>query len=70
MVMGNMGEYFAKFPEKTYKKKTVLIQPGLDIDCVYYIEKGVVRAHLISTKGNDVTINFIGKGVFFRCHGS
>lgn len=59
-----VSDFFTSFPQKTYLKNSVFIMPNTPINTVFYIEKGMGRVYIISSKGNEVTINFFSKGSF------
>lgn len=39
-------------------KKEYILHPGQVCDCIYYIQKGLIREYFIDEKGNDVSVWF------------
>ncbi|HVU59987.1 MAG TPA: Crp/Fnr family transcriptional regulator [Candidatus Saccharimonadales bacterium] len=58
-------EFFASYPESTYRKTRILLRPGEELTHVFYLADGTVRQYDINPKGEKVVINVFKPGAFF-----
>lgn len=48
-----------------FKKGTVILDPGKNLDSVWFIRKGIVRQYIVTETGEEITIHFFRPGAIF-----
>lgn len=64
-VYAKVGEFFKRYPLRTYPKGQILIFGGQAPESVYYIVAGKVRVYDISYRGDEVIVNIFKPPAFF-----
>lgn len=59
-----LDTFFSQYPEKSYKKGVILVQPGSEPAGIFYIEDGIVRSYSISEEGTEITLNVFKSHAF------
>ncbi len=57
--------FFSKFKTKKYKKGQLIIDPESDIEYVYFLKSGFVKAYAISPEGIETTIHLFSTNSYF-----
>jgi len=65
MIQQQVATFFAKYPQRTYKKGEVLIFAHMDLSTVFYLEQGTVIQYDITPSGDRSVLNTYKKGAFF-----
>ena len=61
----SFDEFFNQFHSKDFKKRSPLINAGIEPTDVYYLKKGYARAYAVSNEGEELTMVVFQPGDFF-----
>ncbi len=64
-VTQKLESYFVDKPRVSYAKGELLVSPGEDINQVFFVAKGRVKAYELSYRGDEVVVNVIKPPTFF-----
>lgn len=56
-VYEELNQKFSHYPEFTYNKGKILLEPSQPIDCLFFLKKGQIRIYVLSPTGEDITIH-------------
>lgn len=63
--MDRVEKFFAAYPLKKYKRKSLLVSPGQKITDIFYLSEGNVRQYVFSREGEEFVIHIFKPGSFF-----
>jgi CRP-like cAMP-binding protein len=64
-VKGKLDKFFTSYHSKKFTKGDILLTPTEEIEGIFYLTNGLVRQFTTSSKGSELTINFLSPGAFF-----
>lgn len=60
-----LDTFFNNFRNKKYKKREVLISSSDEPPGIFYLKEGALRQYMISSSGEEITLNIFKQGAFF-----
>lgn len=63
--MKKIKRYFTKFPSVEYKNRETLLRAGDAPQGIYYLSKGYVRMYILTSEGEELTLNIFKSGNTF-----
>lgn len=60
-----IADYFRKFPERSYKKKKIVLSGDVPREYIFYLEEGYISAYKLSPNGGKKIYLFYKPGEFF-----
>ncbi len=61
----SFDNFFNQFPSKIFKKRSAIINAGVEPADVYYLKRGYARAYGVSNDGEELTMVIFQPGDFF-----
>lgn len=58
-------DFFTRYPALAFKKGATIIQPGDEIQSIYFIQRGYVRMYVVSENGRELTLSIFKPGSYF-----
>lgn len=60
-----IAKFFKQYPQQTYDKHELLLQPEEPVNSVFYITKGRISQYDIATNGSEMIVNVFKPEAFF-----